>query len=618
MDDTPYRTLASPSGLVVAVFGVADFSTGDYRDQLFAYVTEADLGLEPTPPGAVVELAGGLPFWPAIQRVCAWQRQLWHARQDATRQIELATQIYGPTEFLEASRRFIATHPRSVILSEQQLFAVQRLLIQHGRSGAVDADWGIPEQGQLALLVQAAPGSILGSQLEQDAGTVPSLEDERWLRFFVGHGGLASRRRFANELGRAVRLYGEMAADETSRADQEFVDLHGWLVEGFGLTFEQLVAVGLSVYAGSKVYEADELPVLLDTGYFSSTQFIDRAEAGLAAISADRSWYQARFAEMAGDERREAFEITPFLTRPALYQPDGKILPLSPRALEAWTGATGFYYRLFEIARRSSSKTRRRFTGFHGRLLERYLVNLTRTALPPVDSPIFVPGRVHGDHSYPTPHGEMRTPDVLIDFGADLVCVEITSSQLTQKSLVEADADAVRRDLAKLVTKKVRQLDRAIRDLRATPGIVPSLDMSHVIRVWPVIVSGDGLIQTEALWWAIDEQTAGCLDATQPLTLLEIEDYEQLMEVASADTTLLLDVLNAKTATRWRRRDFGAFWADEGRHQFPDHDAGPVATALDEAVATAVATAFGVEALAQHDEWLAAARRARDRAARGS
>ncbi|MGH3429538.1 MAG: hypothetical protein ACRDQZ_18550, partial [Mycobacteriales bacterium] len=375
----------------------------------------------PTSPDAVVELAAGLPFWPAIQRLCVWQRHLWHGRQDAARQIELAAEIYGQTEFLEASRRFIATHPRSVILSEQQLFAVQRLLIQHAASRPLDADWGIPEQGQLALLIQAVPGSILGSQLERDAETVPSLEDERWLRFFVGHGGLASRRRFANELGRAVRLYGEMAADETSRADHEFVDLHGWLVEEFGLTFEQLVAVGLSVYAGSNAYLVDQSPVLLDAGYFASTQFIDRADAGIAAISADRSWYQARFAEMTGDERREAFEIFPFLSRPALCQPDGKILPLSPRALEAWTGATGFYYRLFEIARSKGDKTRRRFTGFHGRLLERYLVNLARTALPPVDSPVFVPGQVHGDYPYPTRSGEMRTPDVLIDFGADLV-----------------------------------------------------------------------------------------------------------------------------------------------------------------------------------------------------
>ncbi|MGH3431078.1 MAG: hypothetical protein ACRDQZ_26490, partial [Mycobacteriales bacterium] len=194
------------------------------------------------------------------------------------------------------------------------------------------------------------------------------------------------------------------------------------------------------------------------------------------------------------------------------------------------------------------------------------------------------------------------------------VCVEITSGQLTQKSLVEADADAVRRDLAKLVTKKVRQLDRAIRDLRATPNIVPDLSMTHVVRIWPVVVSGDGLIQTEALWSAIDEKTSGCLNGTQPLTLLEVEDYEQIMEVASADTSLLLDVLRAKTATRWHRRDFGAFWADEGRHQFPDQG-GPVAAALEEAVATTVESAFGTEALGQHDEWLQAARRARERAA---
>jgi hypothetical protein len=61
MDESAYRTMASPSGLIIALSKVADMVTGDYRDQLFAYVAEADLGLEPTPPRAVVELAAGLP-----------------------------------------------------------------------------------------------------------------------------------------------------------------------------------------------------------------------------------------------------------------------------------------------------------------------------------------------------------------------------------------------------------------------------------------------------------------------------------------------------------------------------------------------------------------------------
>jgi hypothetical protein len=58
--EAPYRALATPSGLPVTLSQAADIPTGDYRDHLFAYVTEADLCLEPLPAEAVVELAAEL------------------------------------------------------------------------------------------------------------------------------------------------------------------------------------------------------------------------------------------------------------------------------------------------------------------------------------------------------------------------------------------------------------------------------------------------------------------------------------------------------------------------------------------------------------------------------
>lgn len=614
MGQPSYHTFRSESGLIVARAGLAELGTeslrgemADYRDQLFAYVTEAELELPETPADAVVELAQGLPFWPAIQRLCAWQRQLWHARQDVTKQVELAFEIYGSGPFFGTARRFVARNPNTVVFSEQQFFTVERLLIQHAENGPLTAGWDLPEAAQLARLIQAVPGTILGSQLERDAGQAPQLEDEHWLRFFIGHGGLATRRRFANELARAARLYGELASDEASRADHQFVDLESWLIEEFGLGFAELFAAGQAVYAGSKAYVAGEPPVLLDVDYFANTEFSDRAPRALAALSAEREWYRTRFAEMAGNERREAFEIIPFLTRPALRQPDGKILPFSPRALEAWTGASGFYYRLFEIARAKGDDQRQRFNGFHGRLTERYLVEFSRSALPTIDSPVFVPGRVHGDYPYETRDGEKRTPDVLIDMGPDLICIEITSGQLTLESLVEATAEAVRRDLERLVAKKVRQLDRAIIDLIARPGLVPGLEMGQVRRIWPIVVSRDGLIQTDAFWQAVEAATTGCLQTTEPLTLLDIEEHEQLMEIASADSSLLLAVLQAKTAPTWRRREFAAYWAGEGRAALGDHH-GPLSAAYEQAVATAVAAAFGDQALAEHERRLAEAR----------
>ena len=75
-------------------------------------------------------------------------------------------------------------------------------------------------------------------------------------------------------------------------------------------------------------------------------------------------------------------------------------------------------------------------------------------------SAIKAAGNVYGPRSYRRRKGEenVETPDVAIDLLFDLVLIEVTSSRVTERSLVEADAESVTRDLEKMVIKKMRQL----------------------------------------------------------------------------------------------------------------------------------------------------------------
>ena len=119
---------------------------------------------------------------------------------------------------------------------------------------------------------------------------------------------------------------------------------------------------------------------------FRETRFVDRAGLGLGALTADRAWFRNRFESSGVGERRAAFEVTPFLQRPGLRLADGGILPVAPRATEAWLGLTGAYYRLLDIALakgREDEAFLSRFWNFNGHLVDQYALKLARDACQP-------------------------------------------------------------------------------------------------------------------------------------------------------------------------------------------------------------------------------------------
>jgi len=542
-----------------------------------------------------------VPFWPSMLFLSRLQRDLWHVRDDQLGQVLLLKQWFAGSEFADRAEPWLRQDPQRVLFSEQQVFALQRLLILNARHGAPDVPLTNDEAKLLMAALVAVPGSLLN--LGVDFVDAPaSVEDEQWMRYFVGHGGFVGRGALRNEFGRARRLYGEIANTSEARAHHAYCPLDEWLREHYDLGFEELQAFALALHAGSKMVSPDELPSLVDTSYFSSTLLADRAAKGLDALSAPREWYVKRFSKTQADPRRAVFEITPFLQRPALCLPNGKVMPIAPRALEAWMGASGNYYRLFDLARAKGSAVRKRFTTFNGSIVETYVCETAERAYPPKppSGPIWLPGTVHRDVPYPAKGGTHRTPDVAIDLGPDLILIEVTASRLTEKSVVDADPDAVRADIQKVLIDKISQLGKRIRDLRDAVATLPGVEIDLVDRIWPIVVSADGLFQTPTLWAYIKPTVENALSQpkVQPLTLFDVEDLEEFMGLVHAGLSAV-DMLGDKTSTQWCERELAAWFRGTGMRTHLE--VSPLAREHYQAAAdSAVRVLFGSEAVAQH------------------
>ncbi len=282
-----------------------------FYDQVFAYATEQELGFEPMPPDDVVAIARAVQFWPSMRFLTRFQRDLWNVQLDQAGQIAILNQWFGGSEFAKRAEPWLRQEKQRVLFSEQQLFALQRLVLLYARDGVVDEDQSQEEYMALFAALFAVPGSILGAGTGIDEEQPARVEDERWMRLFVGHGGFVGRGALRNELGRAVRLYAQIATSEALRSHPDYCPVDEWLDEELGLSIVELQALGFALHAGSKMLDEREPLVLVDETYFATTLLADKARAGLDALSATREWFVERFEKTQSDARRAAFEISP-------------------------------------------------------------------------------------------------------------------------------------------------------------------------------------------------------------------------------------------------------------------------------------------------------------------
>ena len=135
------------------------------------------------------------------------------------------------------------------------------MILLNARDGPVDAEHTQDEYVALVAALIAVPGSLLTLGVDVDEQPAP-VEDEQWMRFFVGHGGFVGRGALRNEL---VEQLVSLAKSRRHLPPRNTTPTVRWKNSscGYGLSFDELQAFAFALHAGSKIAETEELPNLV-------------------------------------------------------------------------------------------------------------------------------------------------------------------------------------------------------------------------------------------------------------------------------------------------------------------------------------------------------------------
>jgi hypothetical protein len=560
-------------------------------DQLAAALNEEELGLEPATLEQLTGTVERLPFEHSFLLLSRLAAALWHVRENAQAQIELAAGFDMPVLVARVTE-LVAQHEargsRLVVFAEQYVTALQCLRVVHARPLDLSyepTEWDlrstISAYFSTATIVSAADADL--REGEVDAA--------RWLVYWLKNGLYNNRPVMVNEFTRARELFAVLAPQMVEHP--EFCPIDEWFLEDYGLTAAEQHSAGFAAYALSGAIEEN-----VGVGERSLTappqwrgDLEPKASEANDLLSAPRAWYQEQFAEFGDDLDRLAWERRPFLRRPFLRLEDGQWLLIAPRTIASWLGE-GFLHRAMEAAERRGESLRLR--GFLGAVFERYCLDLTRSVYPGERPP--GGGRVYGEQVYNRRRQRQLTSDVAIDLGPDLVMVEVVARRLTQEMQVFGDREVLERNLAPMLFNKIAQLGRVATDLLDGTATLPDVDMAQVERLWPVLVTAGELMQTEILWDRIDERVPDALSGArvQPLTVLDVGDFELLLGLV-AEGHALPSILARKSAGPYKRLELSRLVVDELHMQPPLTARPPVMNERWDALAEEMHTVFAFQ-----------------------
>jgi hypothetical protein len=472
--------------------------------------------------------AARLPFEPAISVVSLMSSRIWPIWTDGSSQVNLAKEMWGEIPLVEIYRSFVARHPGGVPFSQQQTAIVQRVLLDYAREASLEEVLTQDEILGLTRLLVHAHDLVDASHASLDRDQANLME---LLAYVMQVGAYYERPALLNTFGRSYDLFLQRAR---ARAD-EALPLDEWSVDDYKSTLEEQLAGGFGFAAAAHAFDDDpeKTKVVLNPEVLSKTALAERETVIAGVLTADRDWFREQFA--AGDQsmRDIAWEITPFLRRPFLRLSTDQTLLLSPVALNYWV-SQGFYDRLRECAK--ERRTRRddklsQYGAFSGELVEDYCLELVTS--------VYQEGRVHGDQPYGK-GGGLRTPDIAIDHGKDVVLIEVRSGVLSPWFRTSGAVDEFEKQLDRLVLRKMGQLGNRIADLRRGTAAIPGIDFAKVRRIWPILATAS-LTMNELFYdWVQDRRPAALKDpAVQPLFIIDIEDLEILAGLIEAGNDLI-------------------------------------------------------------------------------
>lgn len=533
-----------------------------FFDFTHRHVDEATIGAPVSDLGDLVGWIEQLPFELAAGAV-SFLAGLVHERGvNQPDQLDLARQVFGVPVLHEPIVDAIRSNRAGVVVASQTVTGLARLIVLYA-----DATARPPRRVDELVLERAILGTAaLGGLFDEEP------TDKTVLARLVQLGAVNAGVPVLETLSRWFYLYCVLAESEDARNRSDYSEVAAWSVERYGLTLGDQVVLAFAAIAATNALDAPNVSQpygRVGPGWCQAQAEqlgVDPA-AVQEILSAPREWYGEQFEQwrrtrgLTDEQAAGAFNNVPFDSRPFLRLEDGSLLLWSPRALINWA-SEGFFHRLH-----ACGKTHRRdkhFRGFHAWLVERYCLDLVRDALPTSRLP--GSGVVSGDKAYRTRQGGRRSPDISIDCGTDLILLEITSGRLTADARSLGTADAVDGDLGRLIVGKATQLSDRIDDLLAGRFEVDRVDLAHVERIWPVVVTASGLFMTEPLWNELVRRIGGALRQPRvgPLAVMDVYDLEVLAGLIEQGHSVRT-LLEAKTDGPYRALDWSRMLFDDPR-----------------------------------------------------
>lgn len=533
-----------------------------FLGQIVVFPSQQDLGFSEISDDEIRELLAPIPLALAVVWSARRTLRVWNAGFSFADQMELVNFIFADNPPLQDKfKSFLANPDNEEIRAafSDQLFHILTRFALESCSATAPIEWSDDYEARMrrALIAVTRVVEREAAQLT-DGATVP----KDWLRYFTQAGAYHSKEQQLLAYQRAWRVFVELPETDEAKAHSNYIDFEELANNANGATLREQFAVGFGVARNAEVFDPSEptneaIATNLEH-YLSTTRLAQRHAVFTAFLTGDQSFYIEGFARSRDSDSRMATDIVPFQQHPLFRLPDGALALLSPRGMESWL-AEGPYYRLLNAA--AAVGKRDDFTTFVGWLYERYVLELFQSASP--EAPVGG-GRVHGE----LPYGGDMTSDVAMDFGHDLILVEVISSMLPLGVRAEANEQVLEQFMDRAVLRKITQLDRVINDLQTGTAQIPDVDFNGVRHVWPVLLTIGDVTEGEPLFEYIKENSPDTLNqnGVQPLTLLGIDDGEVLAGlIASGENPV--DLLSSKI-----RDGYGQLGLDRWYHDRRDGD----------------------------------------------
>jgi hypothetical protein len=525
--------------LVVYQGGLAIAAKRSDTFEMAAYATATALGLEPSAFEELEARVSGLPRESCLVILSEVLARLWRIGHDPRRHLDLAQAFFGPTPALERLIRFVVAGPSRVVFSEQGLVALQRLLLLHGQDGPV-RELTDDELISLRWAVLAV-ADLIGPGEDE----LPSATPRDWLAYLTQNMAFNARDNIGNALARTWAIYVELA-DELGPTDvPTYAPINDWMTDRFGLDARRQLAIGFLLYAHTAIDDQEQAskgvvnPALIEDAANRMELTAAEANAACDLLVAPAAWYREQF--QTSTSAAFSWGLVPMAQRPFLRLSNDALLLLSPRALHSWL-TSGVHYRLLDAAKaKAGKKGVSTFTAYAGHLVERYVLDLVRSAHPEPRLP--AAGKVYGERKY---GNGAATSDVIVSYPTEMVLLEVSSPRLSTKTLVGGDQNAVRDELWRIVGGRIGQLRRVIEALKPAERTqkpkaeIEGLDGTKTARFRPVVVTVAQLglhPPLDDFLTEVQPQTLQRPDI-EPLEILDLEDLEALIGMVEGGITL--------------------------------------------------------------------------------